>query len=380
MRRVLTITALVFLAGVMTPAIAQNEIGAAEVAQADAAPAPWAAAWTDEGIAKVAKTLEGSWKTSVPVGEMDAGGQSDIVMTVSPVPVEGVDNALYVETARADRLWEPYRQAIFQLYRYKGKVRLRTYEMMNDAESRKVFAGLGVAPDLFPEISRDELIATLDVELEPKGDGFAGKTPYPYPTGVGGAVEMTSEITLTDSAFTTADRGYDADGAIVWGAGAGAAYTFERVDGLLKAERRARGVVVIDFLNPGDDTLIAGDRVHAHYTGWTAGGMKFDASRDRDRAFVFPYPSPPGRMIEGWDIGLDGISVGAHRKVYLPWEVAYGERGNPNANIPPNTDLIFHLECLLLEHPESEAGGGEEGADAGGDAGDEEDHSDHDHD
>ncbi len=379
MRRLLTIPAIALLAGVISPAMAQGEMEAAEATQAEAQ--TWSPSWSDDGIARVASMLAGSWKTSTPVGEMAADGQSDIVMTVAPVPVEGMSNSMYVETARADRLWEPYRQAIFQLYRYKGKVRLRTYEFMSDAESRKVFAGLGVAPELFPAVSRGDLIATLDVELEEKGDGFAGKTPYPYPTGVGGAVEMTSEVTLTADAFTTADRGYNANGEIVWGAGAGAAYTFERVEGLLVADRRARGVVVIDFNPPSDDELIAGDRVHTHYVGWTGEGNKFDASRDRNRAFIFSYPSPPGRMIEGWDIGLEGITKGQHRKVFLPWDVAYGERGNPNAGIPARADLIFQIECLLLEHPEDEStDSGMGGAEGGEAADDHDDHEGHDHD
>ncbi|MEZ6241745.1 MAG: CpcT/CpeT family chromophore lyase [Phycisphaerales bacterium] len=372
MRRLLILPAMALIAGGLTNAVAQDEMSdqaAATPAPETATPKTWSPTWSDQGIAKVAQTLTGSWKTSTAVGDTTGDGESNIVMTVAPVPVEGVADALYVETARADRLWEPYRQAIFQLYRYKGKIRLRTYEFMTSAESRKVYAGLGAAPELFPSVSRDDLIATLDVELEPKGDGYTGKTPYPYPTGVGGAIEMTSEITLTQNAFTTADRGFDAQGNIVWGAGAGSAYTFERVPGLLKADHRARGVVVIDFLNPGEDTLQAGDRVHVHYIGWTGEGYKFDASRDRNRPFIFPYPSPPGRMIEGWDVGLEGISVGAHRKVYLPWDVAYGERGNPAANIPPKSDLIFDLECLLLEHPEAETsndqGGGDNGAGGG---------------
>lgn len=332
----------------------------------------WAPTWSDEGIAEVAKMLTGSWRTTDAVAEFGSEGESNIAMNVAPISIQGVPDTLYVETARADSLWEPYRQAVFQLYRYKDQIRLRTYELLTDDVTRAAFAGLYAAPDLFPDLSREDLIATLDVALTKNGNTYSGSTPYPYPTGVGGAVEMTSEITLSNDRFTTADRGYDANGAIVWGAGANSAYTFERVDSMTTSETREGGVIVIDFVNPGEDTVRDGDKVHTHYTGWLSNGQKFDASRDRGRAFIFDYPSAPGRMIEGWNAAIEGISVGTHRKVFLPWDVAYGERGNPAAGIPSQSDLLFQIECLYLEHP-AQTDGAEHSIDDG------EDHTGHNH-
>jgi len=330
----------------------------------------WVPSWSDDGIASIATMLAGTWRTTSAVAESGGEGESNIVMSVAPIPVDGASDTLYVETARADALHAPYRQAVFQLYRYKGEIRLRTYELLADELTRGIFAGLYAAPQLFPELSRDDLIATLDVELSDNGGVFSGKTPFPYPTGVGGAVEMTSEVSLSATTLTTADRGFDANGNVVWGAGANAAYTFERVDALVTANEGEGGVIVIDFVNPGEDVVKEGDKVHTHYTGWLTTGKKFDASSDRGRAFIFDYPSAPGRMISGWNTGISGISVGTHRKVYLPWEVAYGDRGNPAAGIPSKSDLIFQIECLYLEHPES--------ADAA-EEGDGVDHTGHDH-
>ncbi|MFI4898839.1 MAG: CpcT/CpeT family chromophore lyase [Phycisphaerales bacterium JB059] len=346
--------------------------GGVAFAQEGEAAQVWSPTWSDEGIAEVAKMLTGSWRTTDAVAEFGSEGESNIAMNVAPIMIQGVPDTLYVETARADSLWEPYRQAVFQLYRYKDQIRLRTYELLTDDVTRAAFAGLYAAPDLFPDLSRDDLIATLDVALTKNGDTYSGSTPYPYPTGVGGAVEMTSEVTLSADRFTTADRGYDASGAIVWGAGANSAYTFERVDSMTTSETREGGVVVIDFVNPGEDTVRQGDKVHTHYTGWLSNGKKFDASRDRGRAFIFDYPSAPGRMIEGWNAAIEGISVGTHRKVFLPWDVAYGERGNPAAGIPSQSDLLFQIECLYLEHP-AETGEAEH------DIHDGEDHTGHNH-
>lgn len=335
-------TATLGMPALTTPALAQ-----------DADAQAWAPTWSDDGIASVATMLAGAWRTTSPVAEFGADGESDIVMNVAPVQVEGVSDTLYVETARADSLHQPYRQAIFQLYRYKGDIRLRTYELLADDVTRGIYTGLYAAPDLFPAVSRDDLIATLDVALTERGGSYSGSTPYPYPTGVGGAVEMTSEVALSATSFTTADRGYDAQGNIVWGAGENAVYTFQRVDPMVTADVREGGVIVIDFVNPGEDVVRDGDKVHTHYTGWLSDGMKFDASRDRGRAFIFDHPSAPGRMIEGFKAGIDTISVGTHRKVFIPWEVGYGDRGNPAAKIPSQSDLFFQIECLYLEHPEA---------------------------
>jgi len=323
----------------------------------------WSQNWTDEGIAKAADMLSGTW-VAKGVGETGGGDGANVVMTISPVPLSGLSDTLYVEAARADNRAEPYRQAIFQLYNYKGKVRLRTYEFVLQPEVKGVMAGLGAAPDLFPDIKRDELIATLDVELDMGSGKLTGKTPYPYPTGTLGAIEMTSAIEVTANSFRTEDRGFDAAGNVVWGADKGDAVVFQRsADEALKAEQRESGVVVIDFVNPGESVVGDGDRVHTHYTGWVATGKKFDSSHDRGRAFIFEYPAAPGRMIEGWNAAIEGLSVGTHRKVYLPWQVAYGERGNPGAGIPSEANLIFQIECLHLDKPEPIDEDGAEGDD-----------------
>jgi FKBP-type peptidyl-prolyl cis-trans isomerase len=92
----------------------------------------------------------------------------------------------------------------------------------------------------------------------------------------------------------------------------------------------------------------AGQRVDVHYTGWLdAGdgkkGKKFDSSVDRGRPFSFPLGM--GRVIRGWDEGVDGMKVGGKRTLYIPSKLGYGARGAGRA-IPPNADLIFDVEVL----------------------------------
>ena len=174
-------------------------------------------------LESVSEQLSGTWRA-------ETGDGGAVMMMITPVEIEGLEHAMYAESVRADAPWDPFRQAVFSLYDYKDKIRLRTYELAMGDVAKGVFDGMGAAPDRFPTLGSEELIATIDIELEIDGTGFAGSTPYPYPTGVGDAVEMTSSITYDGRTLTTADRGYDADGEIVWGADADSVYEFEPAD------------------------------------------------------------------------------------------------------------------------------------------------------
>lgn len=95
-------------------------------------------------------------------------------------------------------------------------------------------------------------------------------------------------------------------------------------------------------------TAEAGDVVKVHYTGWLktedgSRGEKFDSSLDRGDPFSFPLGG--GRVIPGWDIGVQGMQVGGKRVLDIPSELAYGAQGAGGV-IPPNADLIFEVELL----------------------------------
>ncbi len=310
-------------------------------------------------IEKVADQLSGTWMTTSPYKSVksDDGTMNEIFMTmgVSPITIQGMENTLYIESSLSDTPWTPFRQAIFQLYEYKGKVRLRTYTMAMSAETLGVYVGLHAAPSHFQTINKDQLIATLDVELDVSGSGFSGSTPYPYPTGVLGAVEMTSSVTFDGTTLTTTDRGYDANGNIVWGANEDSSYTFEQVEPYAVAQQREDGIVIIDYPASGSDVIVAeGDEMHVHYSGYLTDGSIFDSSYTRNAPFVFAYP-PGNRAITGWGIGMDGLSMGARRKLVIPSELAYGPGGNPRANIPGDSILIFNIHLVHLNHPEPAA-------------------------
>lgn len=85
------------------------------------------------------------------------------------------------------------------------------------------------------------------------------------------------------------------------------------------------------------------------YTGYLPDGTKFDASADHPgKPFAFPYGAH--RVIPGWDTGFEGMHVGGKRRLFVPFQLAYGERGRPPV-IPAKAELIFDME-LIAQSPD----------------------------
>ena len=110
------------------------------------------------------------------------------------------------------------------------------------------------------------------------------------------------------------------------------------------------GLGIEDPVTGTGDEATAGQRVTVHYTGWlhdpaapNGRGKKFDSSKDRGEPFEFDLGA--GRVIQGWDQGVQGMKVGGRRKLVIPPHLGYGDRGAGGV-IKPGETLIFVVDLI----------------------------------
>ncbi|WP_216847129.1 FKBP-type peptidyl-prolyl cis-trans isomerase [Granulicella sp. L60] len=84
-----------------------------------------------------------------------------------------------------------------------------------------------------------------------------------------------------------------------------------------------------------------------HYTGWLTNGTKFDSSHDHPGGEPITFPYGAHHVIAGWDTGFQGMHVGGKRRLFIPYQLAYGESGRPPI-IPAKSDLIFDVELVAM--------------------------------
>ena len=103
------------------------------------------------------------------------------------------------------------------------------------------------------------------------------------------------------------------------------------------------GELLIEDIEVGDgEEAGTGKAVNVHYVGvsWSTGG-EFDSSWSRNELFSFPLGA--GHVISGWDQGVAGMKVGGRRRLTIPPDLGYGERGAGGV-IGPNETLVFVVD------------------------------------
>merc|ERR1719464_2602309 len=95
-----------------------------------------------------------------------------------------------------------------------------------------------------------------------------------------------------------------------------------------------------------------GDKLSMHYVGTLRkDDSQFDSSRDRGDPFEFTLGS--GQVIKGWDQGLVDMCIGEVRKLTIPSDLGYGDRGSP-PKIPGGATLVFEVELLDIPNRSKE--------------------------
>ena len=117
-------------------------------------------------------------------------------------------------------------------------------------------------------------------------------------------------------------------------------------------------LLIEDLVVGSGSPVGVGDFLIMDYVGVSySTGLQFDASWDRGSPF--PFELGAGRVIQGWDQGIVGMSVGGRRSLTIPPELAYGENGSGSGSIGPNETLVFVVDLIAsvpanLEKPSEE--------------------------
>jgi FKBP-type peptidyl-prolyl cis-trans isomerase FklB len=121
-------------------------------------------------------------------------------------------------------------------------------------------------------------------------------------------------------------------------------------ENFLAANAKLPGVISLpnglqyQILKEGDGPKpTAADQVTTHYAGTLINGFEFDSSVKRGQPATFPV----GGVIKGWQEILQMMPKGSKWKVFIPYNLAYGERG-AGGSIPPYSALIFEIELLEI--------------------------------
>lgn len=108
-------------------------------------------------------------------------------------------------------------------------------------------------------------------------------------------------------------------------------------------KKQKSGLEVWDVKEGKGAAVKPGATVTIHYTGWLTDekATKFDSSHDRGEPATFPL----NRLIKGWQEGIPGMKPGGVRRLKIPANLGYGEKGAGNV-IPPNATLVFEIELI----------------------------------
>ncbi len=88
-----------------------------------------------------------------------------------------------------------------------------------------------------------------------------------------------------------------------------------------------------------------GKNITVHYVGTLTDGTKFESSRDKNKPITFEFGA--GVVIDGWDLGLQGMKIGGIRKLTIPPDLGYGSE--ERNKIPANSTLIFEIELFEVQ-------------------------------
>ncbi len=110
----------------------------------------------------------------------------------------------------------------------------------------------------------------------------------------------------------------------------------------LKWSDKGKGLKIYDEKVGSGKPAMIGTNLKVHYTGWLVSGRKFGSSKDLGKPFEVVLGA--GKMIKGWEQGLDGMREGGVRWLRVSPSMGYG--ASAFTMIPPNSTLVFRIELV----------------------------------
>jgi peptidylprolyl isomerase len=99
-------------------------------------------------------------------------------------------------------------------------------------------------------------------------------------------------------------------------------------------------------VTPGTGELVKPSKyVTVKYTGYLTDGTKFDSSEDHPNKEPLTFQYGMHKVIQGWDTGFEGMHIGGKRRIFIPYQLAYGDAGRPPV-IPAKSELVFDVEVV----------------------------------
>jgi FKBP-type peptidyl-prolyl cis-trans isomerase FklB len=121
-------------------------------------------------------------------------------------------------------------------------------------------------------------------------------------------------------------------------------------EAFMQTNKEKPGVVVLtegiqyEVLKEGSGRQpVISDAIKAHYKGALLDGKEFDSSFKRNQ----PFSAPLRSLIKGWQIAIPLMKEGSHWRLWIPSDLAYGDRG-AGGDIPGGATLMFEVELLEI--------------------------------
>lgn len=111
-------------------------------------------------------------------------------------------------------------------------------------------------------------------------------------------------------------------------------------------KKQKSGLEIWDVKEGKGEVAKADSTIVIHYTGWLTDDKAtiFDSSVTRGEKAEFPL----NKLIKGWQEGIQGMKPGGVRRLKIPSDLAYGEKGAGKV-IPPNATLVFEIELFEVK-------------------------------